>query len=629
MLRISSARVSRSVGGLRVAATAAAVVAVMAAGCHSLEVTNPNDPDIKRALTTGTDLQSLLGGAYRNWFYGWTDYAPSLAASVMSDHWESAWGNWGMKLLGWEPRNYQITNLTTDAYDDFRQMMEEPWYNNYAALVSANLTIRALAGGAKIPGPIDSTSNPMMLGAARLVQGLALAGIALQFDSGYVFDEAYDASAQPPPTALKLVGRDSVERAALAKFDLAISLASGATTAWKIPATFLNQPGYNWNNTQIAQVANTMAARLIADFPKNATEDATLSSRWAKVLSYASKGISSGTAFDMNSDGDGGNNWYNQYLSMGDEWQVYIRVNFRTTCLLDPTYWCHRPNNADVGLPPKTADYRFNGDDVVGDNCIAASTAGFSNGYGQYCTAPGGYGGADFFFSYDPNDWTGYPPSRGYWRFSHVAHVRYYYYSQDQNTPWLGTGPLLLAAENDLLWAEALVNSGGSAATAAAKINKTRVTRGHLPALTGAEGAAALINAINYEYGIELYGTSPMTDWMVQRRRPDLVSPHYYTAANDSNQTGWTPFGTGLQPATPHLTAPPAKELLLLGDPIYTYGGPTLPEGAAPVRGSGPAKSIFGTTADGRPILGPGRWSRIADSLIAAHRPVGRFLRPN
>jgi hypothetical protein len=578
MARLFVPRVPRSAGRLRMVAAAVTLVALAAMGCHSLDVANPNDPDVKRALANGGDIESLLGGAFSKWFFGMTEEAPGLPTAVMADHYESAWGNWGMKLLGWEPRDYELTNSTTDAWDDFRQAIENPWYEYYGALVAANLTLNALSNGVPLPGPGagDTTDNAMVKAASTFIQGATLANVALQYDSGYAFDETYD----PTGPALELVGRDSVKKTALRLLDKAITLASASGANWKIPATFLNQVGYAWTNTQLAQVANTWAARLIADFPDSNSATQNSTADWAAVAAYASKGISSGTPFDMASTGDQ-NNWYNLYVGYGEESQVYIRVNFRTICLMDPNYWCHRPNNADVGLPPQSPDWRFNGDGVVGDNCVAATTAAYFNGYGQYCSDPSGYGTADFMFTYDPLDWTGYPASRGYWRFSHVGHVRYFDYGWDSNTYLLGKQPFVLAAENDLLWAEGLVRSGGDLALAAQKINNTRVTRGHLPAMTGSNTPQELLDAIAYEYGVELFATDPTVDWMFQRRSGG-INPHYYDKANDSVATGWTPFGTGLQPHTPRLFPVPAKELLLLGKNIYTYGGPNNPEGASP-----------------------------------------------
>ncbi len=631
MNRISSARVSRS-RGIRVAA---ALAFIAAAGCHSLEVTNPNSPDLTRALASGGDVQSLLGGAFNKWYHALGDINPSVMVDVAADHFESAWGNWGMKQQGWEPRLYPLVNSHTDASDNYRNDIEEPWYNNYGALVSANLVILAMQNGVKIPGPTDSSANPMVLAAARFMQGAALSSIALIYDSGYAFDETTD------PTKIKLVGRDSVQKAALAKLTVAITLASGATSPWSIPESFLNQVGEAWTNTQLAQVANYWAARTLAYFPHNATENAAVN--WGQVASYASKGISSGTPFDIEIVGDGPstpNGWWNDHMGIATAIFDWTRVSVRTECLFDQTtpLRCHRPNNGVDQPIPQSADYRMNGDDVVGDNCIplvaytAIESADPSGGsYGAHCSTANKLGGADFvYLPTSGPTWTGYPASRGYWRFSNLAYIKYYDNGWDSPNYAVGRLPFVSWHENDLLWAEGLVRSGGNVATAAAKINASRVTNGHLPALTGAEGTAALLSAIMYERGIQLYAVGPMVPWWDQRRIGPDINPHYYTAANDSVSTGWTPYGTGLQPSGFRLFPVPQQELTLIGDSAYTYGGVGgLEPPAPPARGAVVARegSLFGTTPDGRVIKGPGAYNRISDEIMANVKKVHAALR--
>jgi len=57
--------------------------------------------------------------------------------------------------------------------------------------------------------------------------------------------------------------------------------------------------------------------------------------------------------------------------------------------------------------------------------------------------------------------------------------------------------PSLLAAETDLMRAEALIRkTGPDLATAATLINNSRVTRGKLPPTTAANGAATLLSYI-------------------------------------------------------------------------------------------------------------------------------------
>lgn len=613
MSRISSARVSRSAGGLRVVAALAFLVA---AGCHSLEVTNPNDPDLARALATGGDIESLLGGAFNKWYHAMQDVGPSVPLSVASDQYESCWGNWGMKVLGWEPRTYAsggLINSHTDAYDNFRQDIEEPWYNNYGALVSANLVIKALANGVKIPGPVDSSDNAMVLAAARFMQGAALSNIALNYDSGYAFDESYD----PTTGALPLVGRDSVKKAAMTKLAQAITLSAAGGTNWTIPTTFLNQSGNDiWTKSMLNQVANYWAARTLAYFPHNAAEYAAVP--WATVLGYAQNGIT----FDLNSTSDGGQNWWDDYASAGDAFFTWMRVDYRVVCLLDPTYKCHHSNDNHIDSLPKSPDFRFNGDDVIGDNCVSQSVSSYgATDATRHCTTTSGYGGADYYYPQYPIDWTGFQPARGFYRFSNVAHVRYINYgSYDAVVSYVGTSAFVQATDNDLLQATALILSNGSRPAAAALINKTRVTRGHLPALTGAEADSVLIAAISYERAVEEFGSNALVPWYYQRRMPDL-NPTYYTGSlpADTSQAGWYSFGWGLQPGTPRILPVPNQELTLIGHPTYSYGGPNNPEGSAPVR------SLFGTTSDGRVITGPGVYAQIADQIIAAKQPSGSY----
>jgi len=615
---ISSARVSRSSGGLRVLA---ALAFLAAAGCHSLEVTNPDNPDVTRALSSGTDVQSLLGGGFLNWYHSLADYSPNMAWDVAADHYISAWGNWGMRYTGWEPRIYPYSNTHTDP-GTWTPIGEQIWYDNYSAVVSANLTLKALSGTnpVRIPGPVDSSGNAMVRAAAKFLQGAAMATVAMAYDSGYALDENTDV------TTIKLVGRDSVKAMALAKLDQAIALSTGS---WSIPTTFLGQGTSPWTAAQLKAAANTWAARTIAYSPRTATENT--SAAWNRVLTYAQNGISSGTPFDMSIVGDGGNVYYNLRISVGEDFQIWERTDFRVLCLMDPTYSCHRPNNGAWRPMPQIADWRFTGGGVTGENCIPSELITYSHvKASQYCASiPAGVGTADFIFDSLTADWPGYASSRGYYRWSPVGHIRYWDMSWASPNTFLGTAPFVLAAENDLLWAEALVRTAGSFATAAAKINNSRVTRGHLAALTGTETQAQMLSAIIYERAIELYSTGDRVAYYDARRwSAGLTSPHYYTAANDSVTTGWGPYGTGLQPGTPRIFPVPAQELGLLGytaQQIYTYGGVVC--GADPNACTAmhpdmvvPAHSIFGTTPDGRVILGPGRWNAIADSIQAATR---------
>ena len=129
-------------------------------------------------------------------------------------------------------------------------------------------------------------------------------------------------------------------------------------------------------------------------------------------------------------------------------------------------------------------------------------------------------------------------------------HKRYEFTAESQPGGFTGPVPYMLAAESDLIRAEALIRSGGNLATAAALINNTRVGRGNLTPATAADGAAGLLSMISYERDVELVNTSGTT--LYWRR-----------AVTDQ------PMQTGTACQLPI----PAKELETLSLPIYTFGG--------------------------------------------------------
>jgi hypothetical protein len=170
------------------------------------------------------------------------------------------------------------------------------------------------------------------------MQGATLANIALFFNQGFIVDETTDV------LNVDFSDRAAVRDAALAKLDQAITLSQ---RSFKLPNSFLNSPG--WSNTQLAQMANTQAARLIAYFPRSASENATAS--WARVVTYASRGISSGAAFDAVSTGDGCTNWCDEHKVYLEDWDTWARVNQRVVNELDPSQ--PRGTRSRVRRPPR------------------------------------------------------------------------------------------------------------------------------------------------------------------------------------------------------------------------------------------------------------------------------------
>lgn len=145
------------------------------------------------------------------------------------------------------------------------------------------------------------------------------------------------------------------------------------------------------------------------------------------------------------------------------------------------------------------------------------------------------------------------PVNRGIWMQSPFFHRRYvlvsYAVPVEVN---IGQAlPHVLAAENDLMIAEALVYTGGDLSRAAGLVNKTRVGRGGLePVLPGPQ---ELLAAIEYERDVELLNTAAIA--LFDRRRVDGLQPYQWR----------------------HLPVP-GSELVARGLPHYTYGGGGRPD---------------------------------------------------
>jgi hypothetical protein len=157
-----------------------------------------------------------------------------------------------------------------------------------------------------------------------------------------------------------------------------------------------------------------------------------------------------------------------------------------------------------------------------------------------------------------------FPAARGQYHQSNLQHIRYHQLAfRGEDLPdddGTGQDPMYTEQMNDLVWAEALIRSGVNKPLGAAKINNSRVGRGGLPALTGAEADTVLYDALHYEQEIEFMGQGATP--FFNRRRIN-----------------------GLQLNTPFHMPVPAKELDILQRAVYTFGGGTSPNLAPPISG--------------------------------------------
>ncbi len=481
----------------RVAVGAALGLLAVAAGCKTdLTAPNLNNPDVVKVLSTGPDVQNVIGNAFATWFNAEQD-VNKLAMSNNADEISGNYGNFGMRFNGQEPR------LAFDNRSGSGDLVasSEPWRRYYSALGSVNDGLKAIDAGVIINNAATTDQYKTF---AKFIQAASYAGLAMYFDQAFVVDEKSD------PTTIALQRYDKVRDAAVAKFDEVIAATAGKS--YTFPQVYVED--LNVSAANLGKMAASIAARTLVESAR--TGAANTATNWAKVLTYASKGISSGTPFDISVSVTATNAFGNNYTAYANT-SSWMRVDWRVIQSMDSTMPSRLTSTV---APPKatSADARLTSDFLWNSALLG-------------------------------------DPTRGLFLLSSWSYKRYLYMARGQPLQFLGLTPTMLATENDLLWAEALIRTNGDKNLAATLINKTHVGRGQLPPVTGTMSNAVLLKMIEYEALIELYATNVNQSWGRARR-----------------------FET-LQPLAPRSLPVPATELETLGLPIYTFGGAGNPQG--------------------------------------------------
>ncbi len=553
-----------------------ATALVLAGACDNLNIGNPNAPDSPRALKDPATVQSIAVGAIRTWYltsqggFG-ADQYPATTLVVMARSHVAMWNNYNIRFY---------TGCTTGAWDVYaaplgtcgpqtegpyyprvawqndpasaqRTQIEALWYGYYSALSSANDVLRAIRQDTLVIA--DPANTKMVETMAVLGQALSLSGIALNYDQGFIVTDSTPRDANGSPI-VTFKSRTALRDTAQAKFDEAIALANA--NRFNVPGEFFGQPGQGYTNVKIAKIANTMAARNLAYFPRSAAENADISAGgvvdWTRVADYAANGISSGAApFDWVFHQDACNTWCD-FLKVWTNDVTTMRIHTRVSHLLDPAT---QPDPWDIALNtnPSSADKRLGDGTFRGDSGYAADVL---DAYHD-TTGNGGY---DYVWVIGQEFGN---KTRGSWHQSAIGQVRYDSFpgcgDNPQGTLSQGAldGPMVLAAENDLIWAEALLRQPSpNAAQAATLINYTRVGPDRLGRPRGGlSPATGTLAELLYEQDVELPGSN--------------TAPYYNQRRLDK-----------LEPRTPHEMPVPAKELGVLQQGLYTCGGTAHPDGS-------------------------------------------------
>lgn len=543
--------------------TVLAATAVGLAGCD-LDVENPNAPDVDRALSDPAGLEQLIAGAFRTWMETRNSYAASLPMNAMADSYTASWNNAAIRFYssvgqdgctsrcGWN-------NSATAPEAAGGPTVEAQWYGFYTILSGANDVLAAIDRGVCFDGDFtaedcasDNTLTSRNKAVAKMLQGMALAGIALNYDQGFVVDETTDLAAV---LTAPFNTRDEIRAAALTKFEEAFTEAGLKT--WMTDASWMGiGAGREYSNTQIRQVIRTMQAELVAMYPRDDAENAAVD--WAAVANYASQGISSGTAFDFEYYVDATGTIALDWVKAWGNAISFVRVDNRVAAVITTNHVNPWPEAAGGNPCPYTSPDRRVGDGTYGP------TDDF-NGVGTKAATANA--GTDFACS----PFAVFPAARGQYHQSNLQHIRYQHltYEGEGLPGFIGVGqdPMYTRQMNDLLWAEGLIRRATpDLVLAAAKINNSRVGRGNLAATGGT--AATLLNDLRYEQLIEFMGQGVDAFYNRRRMAPACTNPCF-----SGNQYGQASANDGLITGTPRHMPVPAKELDVLLRSVYSFGG--------------------------------------------------------
>jgi hypothetical protein len=508
-----------------------ALVAVAGAGCADLEVTNLNNPDRARAISTPSDVEALVSGAFQTW-WGATHYSyPSSALSTGADAHSSSWGNWGMRDWGWEPRK-QFDNSPSYSY---RWVAQTPWGDYYTAIAAANDGLKAIADGIEIGDGGEDTQRTIFF--AKLIQGISHGYLAILFDKAWVVDETTDLATLD---ADAFQDYNAVWAVAKAKLQEAIDIASA--NDFTIPSAWVSYGG-DWSTTEAIQFIRGYRARMESQMPRTPAErDAA---PWAQILADAQAGIQEGNDFGSQYDSNTWG-WMRQKLHTAGI-AGWARIDYRTVGPADTSgeyaAWL-ATSNPELRTPfnIQTTDSRITGQ---------TDTDGDGETYDENGSLITYLGNSPF------------PASRGTYHYSNYISDHWTYLSDASG--YYGFYPDLTYKEMEFLMAEAYMRGqGGGPAAAMPIVNKYRAMGG-LPAFTDPAGVApggadciprndgvncaSLLEAMKYEKRIELFHHGLGTEYFDDRGWGDLVP------------------GTALQ-----LPVPGSELELLLAD-IYTFGG--------------------------------------------------------
>jgi hypothetical protein len=503
-----------------------------------LNVTNPNQPDTKRALSNPEDVGALLEGAYNVWFQGVLGTSaplngtPGLSLSNQAFQHAAPWLNFAMEEYSRIPR----VAIQTDPAFRYYPTTSWAWEYSYRALSALATGLRALERP-ETAAEIGEEGVARYRAYASFVQGLAHGTVALLYDRGFVLDESTDISLPQPP-----LGYGALMERALGYLDQAIALAGAGSLTFPFEwmREELDSPG-------LIRLARSYQARFRAQVARTPEERAAVD--WAAVIADVDAGIRAAHALDV----ERWTPWENFYLEYAT-YSPWSQLPYFMYGMADQS----GAVAAWYALPLAEKSYRLpDGRPVL----IVTPDLRFPQGATvEKQRARPGRSFRIMAKAEEGNTWQ--RPDRGAWRWS------WYKAGPAVGEDYYLTGepavqPEMTLAEMRLLKAEGLFRRGDRAG-AAAIVNETRVAAGLSPADAAGANPSCVPRLPNGTCG-DLW---EMLKW---EKRMETVFTGHAGAAWFFDGRGWG----DLWKDTPLQHPIPCPELEVLGlVPCNTFGGP-------------------------------------------------------
>jgi hypothetical protein len=272
---------------------------VLLSGCQDLDIVNVNDPDRFRALGDPAAMQSLVAGAFDDWFSA--QHATTRANLFMNYATEmtSTTNAAGFFTEGIEPR-IAHGNLVNIPAGVGVSGPRDHWEDMLGVASIANDLLKETDPTAAEPfriiiSGVDQTMRARAF--AKFLQGISWGVLANMFDQVMVHTELDSIPTLSTDAAQFIVSSDEALEAAIAALEEAKTIATANNVTFPCRGCTgggLNQWFFHPDTTALTtakfvEMANTFAARFIVLQARTPAERAAVD--WARVLTYTNAGL--------------------------------------------------------------------------------------------------------------------------------------------------------------------------------------------------------------------------------------------------------------------------------------------------------------------------------------------------